>query len=100
MTAIWRLGAAPPEHKDRPVEPERVRSGGSLYGCYLTPPGGPRQGLAVEQLVSDSFSEIWELLGGVTLDQDVPVIQGVEINFDDIGTGVVDPHDTEPMTAH
>ncbi len=66
----------------------------------LTSPGGPRQGLAAERLSSDSFSEIWELLGGVTLDQDVPVIQGVEINLDDIGTGVVDPHDIERMTAH
>lgn len=33
-----------------------------------------------------------ELLRGVTLDQEVTVIEGFEINFDDIGTGVVDPH--------
>ena len=61
---------------------------------YLTPPDGPRQAS-----LSDCGSEIWELLGGVTLDQDVPVVEGVEINLDDIGTGVVDPHDTERMTA-
>jgi hypothetical protein len=25
------------------------------------------------------------------------VVQGVKVDFDDIGTGVVDPHDTERM---
>ena len=35
---------------------------------------------------------ILELLGGVTLNEEVAVIQGFEVNFDDIGTGVVDPH--------
>ncbi len=38
------------------------------------------------------LSEVGELLGGVTLDQEVPVVQGLEVNFDDICTGVVDPH--------
>ena len=38
---------------------------------------------------------VGELLGGVTLDQNVAVIQGVEVNLDDVGAGVVDPHDTE-----
>lgn len=35
---------------------------------------------------------ILELLGGVTLHEEVAVVQGFEVNFDDIGTGVVDPH--------
>ncbi len=46
---------------------------------------------------SDGFSQIRELFGGVTLNEDVPVVQGVEINLDDICTGVVDPHATEIM---
>ena len=33
-----------------------------------------------------------ELLGGITLHEHVAVIQSVEVNLDDIGTGVVDPH--------
>jgi hypothetical protein len=45
----------------------------------------------------DRGSEIGELLRGITLDQDVPVVQGVEINLDDICVGVVDPHVTERM---
>lgn len=48
-------------------------------------------------LRSDRSSEIRELLRGITLDQDVPVVEGVEINLDDICIGVVDPHDTERM---
>ena len=38
------------------------------------------------------MSEVGELLGGIALDQKVPVIEGLEINFDDICIGVVDPH--------
>ena len=49
------------------------------------------------RLTSDCFGEIRELLGGVTLNQDVSVVQSVEINLDDICIGVVDPHDTEIM---
>lgn len=33
-----------------------------------------------------------ELLGGVTLDEHVAVIQSLEVDFDDIGAGVVNPH--------
>jgi hypothetical protein len=33
-----------------------------------------------------------ELFGGVTLNEIVAVIQGFEVNFDDISAGVVDPH--------
>jgi hypothetical protein len=36
--------------------------------------------------------EVGELLGGITLDQEVPVVQGFEVDLDDICTGVVDPH--------
>ena len=48
-------------------------------------------------LRSDRSGEIGELLRGISLDQDVPVVQGVKINLDDICMGVVDPHDTELM---
>lgn len=51
-------------------------------------------------LRSDRSGEIWELLRGVTLDQDVPVVQGVKINLDDICIGVVDPHANEGMGGH
>jgi hypothetical protein len=33
-----------------------------------------------------------KLLGGVTLDEDIAVVERLEINLDDISTGVVDPH--------
>jgi hypothetical protein len=33
-----------------------------------------------------------ELLRGVTLYQDITVVEGLEVNLDDISTGVVDPH--------
>ena len=59
----------------------------------LTPAGEAGR----RELRSDRSSEIWELLRGITLDQDVPVVQGVKINLDDICVGVVDPHDTERM---
>jgi hypothetical protein len=36
-----------------------------------------------------------ELLGGVTLDEKVAVIQSFEVNLDDISAGVVDPHEAE-----
>lgn len=48
-------------------------------------------------LRSDRGSEVGELLRGITLDQDVPVVQGVEINLDDICIGVVDPHAVKRM---
>ena len=34
-----------------------------------------------------------ELLRGVALDQDIAVVERLEVNLDDISTGVVDPHD-------
>ncbi len=43
-------------------------------------------------MASDCLSEVGELLGGVTLDKKIPVIEGFEVNLDDICTGVVDPH--------
>ena len=33
-----------------------------------------------------------ELLRGVALDQEIPVVKRLEVNLDDISTGVVDPH--------
>ena len=37
---------------------------------------------------------VLELLGGVTLHEEITVIQGFEVNFDDVGTRVVDPHNS------
>ena len=36
--------------------------------------------------------EIVKLLRGISLDQDIAVVESFEVNLDDIGTGVVDPH--------
>ena len=36
-----------------------------------------------------------ELLGGVTLNEIIAVIQSFEVNLDDISAGVVDPHNRE-----
>lgn len=33
-----------------------------------------------------------ELLGGQTLDEIIAVVESLEVNLDDISTGVVDPH--------
>ena len=38
-----------------------------------------------------------ELLRALTLDQDVAVVESLEINFDYVGTGVIDPHVVERM---
>ena len=38
------------------------------------------------------LSHVLELLGGVTLNEEIAVVQGVEVNFDDIGIEVVNPH--------
>lgn len=65
-----------------------VRSGVALRRG-VRPAGEPAE--------SDSLGEVGELLGRVTLDQDVPVVQGIEIYFDDICVGVVDPHVYEAM---
>ena len=40
---------------------------------------------------------VFELLRGVTLNEEVAVVERFEINFDDICTGVVDPHETDCM---
>ena len=39
-----------------------------------------------------SSGNVDELLGGVTLNEKVAVIQSFEVNLDDISAGVVDPH--------
>ena len=43
----------------------------------------------------DRADVVVELLGGVALDEEVAVVQGVEVNLDDISVGVVDPHGFE-----
>ncbi len=45
-----------------------------------------------DPLPSDRLSEVGELLGAVTFDQVVPVVEGFEVHLDDICAGVVDPH--------
>jgi hypothetical protein len=40
---------------------------------------------------------VFELLGALTFDQHVTVIEGLEISFDYVGTGVIDPHVDERM---
>jgi hypothetical protein len=40
---------------------------------------------------------VFELLRALALYQEVTVIESLEINFDHVGTGVVDPHAAEPM---
>jgi hypothetical protein len=35
---------------------------------------------------------VFELLRGVALNQDIAVVERIEVNLDDISTGVVDPH--------
>lgn len=40
---------------------------------------------------------VFELLRGVTLHKHIAVVEGVEVNLDDISVGVVDPHVTERM---
>lgn len=47
-----------------------------------------------------SSGNVDELLGGVTLDQKVAVIQGFEVNFDDVCAGVVDPHAHDRMSHY
>ena len=69
---------------------------GGVGGIQPLMPAGEAGGCAPR---SDRGGEIWELLGGVTLHQDVPVVEGVEINLDDICVGVVDPHALKRMGA-
>lgn len=40
---------------------------------------------------------ILELLRALTLDQEVTVVESLEIHFDHVGTGVIDPHVDERM---
>ena len=40
----------------------------------------------------DGLGEIRELLGSHSLDEEVPVVQGLEVNLDDVGVALVDPH--------
>ncbi len=41
-----------------------------------------------------------ELLRGVTLNQDIAVVERLEVNLDDINTGVVDPHVLDSNRHH
>ena len=46
------------------------------------------------------LSHVLELLGGIALNEEVTVVQGVEVNFDDIGIEVVNPHAQDSMGHH
>lgn len=53
-----------------------------------------------ERVASDCVGQllnIVKLLGGVALDENIAVVERLEVNLDDISTGVVDPHVTERM---
>ena len=65
---------------------------------------GPRNGAncligqraQCERVASDCVGQLLvavKLLGGVALNQDIAVVERLEVNLDDISTGVVDPHD-------
>ena len=41
---------------------------------------------------------VFELLRALTLDEHIAVVEGLEISFDHVGTGVIDPHDHERMS--
>jgi len=41
-----------------------------------------------------------QLLRGIALHEHISVVEGVEVNLDDVGAGVVDPHDTERRSHH
>jgi hypothetical protein len=40
---------------------------------------------------------VFELLRALTLDQHIAVVESLEISFDHVGTGVIDPHEIERM---
>jgi hypothetical protein len=40
---------------------------------------------------------VFELLRALTLDQEIAVVKGLEIDFDYVGTGLIDPHVDERM---
>jgi len=42
--------------------------------------------------VYTASAKIRELLGSHSLDEEVPVVQGLEVNLDDVGVALVDPH--------
>lgn len=44
--------------------------------------------------------KLFELLRGLAFHEHVAVVEGLEVNLDDVGTCVVDPHDTERMGHH
>lgn len=72
--------------------------GGASYGKLKM--GNARREARVFSYCGGQFLEVVKLLGGFTLDEDIAVVESLEVNLDDIGTGVVDPHDTERMDHH
>ena len=49
-------------------------------------------GARLTQTAVGSVLLVVELLRGVALYQDIAVVERLEVNLDDISTGVVDPH--------
>jgi hypothetical protein len=71
---------------------------GNNKGSTRAPDGAnclTEQRAQCERVASDrgwQLLAVVKLLGGVTLDQDIAVVESLEVNLDDISTGVVDPH--------
>ncbi|CKI27196.1 Uncharacterised protein [Mycolicibacterium smegmatis] len=60
-------------------------------------PGNARREARVFSYRGRQLLEVVKLLRGVTLDENIAVVKSLEVDLDDIGTGVVDPHDSERM---
>ena len=77
-----------------------IRDEGYLRNHRLTAGSAIKSRASMLMVCSARRLQFVELLGGLAFDQDVAVVEGFEINLDDIGTCVVDPHDTERMGHH
>ena len=68
---------------------------GANYGKLKM--GNARREARVFSYRGRQFLVVVKLLRGVALDEEIAVVEGLEVDLDDICTGVVDPHDTERM---
>lgn len=59
--------------------------------------GNARREARVFSYCGGQLLVVVKLLRGVALDEEIAVVEGLEVDLDDICTGVVDPHDTERM---
>lgn len=78
-------------------ERQRINEGPNGANCLMC------QRAQCERVASDCVGQLLvavKLLRGIALDQDIAVVERLEVNLDDISTGVVDPHVTERMGHH